>query len=259
MKTRTNQPIDLIVVSNDKIKQLTDAQCNSLKQGDIILKKTGKQYHTYVVSYKGEGTGEGMCLTYTASGYIETISYDFTGGHWVYNSTDIFNAEDYAKTSQLADKQDKLVSGTNIKTINSQSLLGSGNIAISGGTKLYKHEVSVEDMSLIIEDTPTKHYRLIIQFISNLSSQPTSLQLKQIIMTYLKADNVDADHRFIPLFFALNDSDYADEYGMLVCRYILGASNLSFYTGRETIEKTFNFDTYDDIQFDLIEDDIMGL
>ena len=30
-------------------------------------------------------------------------------------------------------KQDNLVSGTNIKTINSQSLLGSGNIVISGG------------------------------------------------------------------------------------------------------------------------------
>ena len=29
-------------------------------------------------------------------------------------------------------KQDNLVSGTNIKTINSQSLLGSGNIVISG-------------------------------------------------------------------------------------------------------------------------------
>ena len=31
------------------------------------------------------------------------------------------------------DKQDKLVSGTNIKTINNQSLLGSGNITIQGG------------------------------------------------------------------------------------------------------------------------------
>ena len=30
-------------------------------------------------------------------------------------------------------KQDNLVSGTNIKTINSQSLLGSGDIVISGG------------------------------------------------------------------------------------------------------------------------------
>lgn len=32
---------------------------------------------------------------------------------------------------EMATKQDKLVSGTNIKTINSTSLLGSGNIAIS--------------------------------------------------------------------------------------------------------------------------------
>lgn len=31
------------------------------------------------------------------------------------------------------DKQDTLVSGTNIKTINNQSLLGSGNIDIQGG------------------------------------------------------------------------------------------------------------------------------
>lgn len=34
---------------------------------------------------------------------------------------------------QIAGKQDKLVSGTNIKTINGQSLLGSGNITIEGG------------------------------------------------------------------------------------------------------------------------------
>ena len=35
-------------------------------------------------------------------------------------------------------KQDALVSGTNIKTINSTSLLGSGNIVISGGGTIYK-------------------------------------------------------------------------------------------------------------------------
>lgn len=43
---------------------------------------------------------------------------------------------DYYNKSQvdtkLAAKQDKLVSGTNIKTVNSQSLLGSGNIKIDG-------------------------------------------------------------------------------------------------------------------------------
>lgn len=44
-------------------------------------------------------------------------------------------AELVSKTKQLvAVKQDTLVSGTNIKTINNTSLLGSGNISISGGT-----------------------------------------------------------------------------------------------------------------------------
>lgn len=39
-----------------------------------------------------------------------------------------------ANASDLANKQDKLVSGTNIKTINGYSLLGSGNITIEGGS-----------------------------------------------------------------------------------------------------------------------------
>lgn len=38
-----------------------------------------------------------------------------------------------ALKTDLDDKQDTLVSGTNIKTVNNQSLLGSGNITISGG------------------------------------------------------------------------------------------------------------------------------
>lgn len=35
--------------------------------------------------------------------------------------------------TDISGKQDKLISGTNIKTVNGQSLLGSGNITISGG------------------------------------------------------------------------------------------------------------------------------
>lgn len=41
---------------------------------------------------------------------------------------------DYATTTQLATKQNTLVSGTNIKTINNESILGSGNITIQGGS-----------------------------------------------------------------------------------------------------------------------------
>lgn len=39
----------------------------------------------------------------------------------------------FAKPTDLNGKQDTLISGTNIKTINNQSILGSGNITIQGG------------------------------------------------------------------------------------------------------------------------------
>ena len=39
-------------------------------------------------------------------------------------------------TSQLTGKQDTLVSGTSIKTINNESVLGSGNITIQGGSNV---------------------------------------------------------------------------------------------------------------------------
>lgn len=43
------------------------------------------------------------------------------------------DANELALKSELNNKQDKLVSGTNIKTINGNSILGSGNIVIEGG------------------------------------------------------------------------------------------------------------------------------
>lgn len=48
----------------------------------------------------------------------------------------LMSASDKAKLDgiDLTGKQDKLVSGTNIKTINGESILGSGNIVISGGS-----------------------------------------------------------------------------------------------------------------------------
>ena len=46
-------------------------------------------------------------------------------------SVDLSN---YATKTELEQKQDRLISGTTIKTINNTSLLGSGNISISGGS-----------------------------------------------------------------------------------------------------------------------------
>ena len=49
------------------------------------------------------------------------------------DSADTYVVADSVARAGLNNKQDKLISGTNIKTVNNQSLLGSGNIDISGG------------------------------------------------------------------------------------------------------------------------------
>ena len=43
--------------------------------------------------------------------------------------------------------QPTLVSGTNIKTINNESILGSGNITIQGGGSVYTHNIKISDIS----------------------------------------------------------------------------------------------------------------
>ena len=64
-------------------------------------------------------------------------------------------------------KQDNLVSGTNIKTINSQSLLGSGNIVISGeggggvqNVYIQEAEPEITSDSLWIQRLPNGNYTI---------------------------------------------------------------------------------------------------
>ena len=75
-------------VAVDNITAIDGSVLDSLEVGDKVAKVTGVMKHLYTVSYKGEGVGQGICLTYVAAGLIETVSYDYTENGWVYNSTD---------------------------------------------------------------------------------------------------------------------------------------------------------------------------
>lgn len=60
-------------------------------------------------------------------------------------------------TEQVALKQDALVSGTNLKTINGESLLGSGNIVINGGTQVQKlQKTTITHAELLALNTTPK-------------------------------------------------------------------------------------------------------
>ena len=97
---------DVLEVKGDKlsvkftvnnIQALTDEQLDNLKVGDVVQKETENQKHCYIVTYKEEK--HGICLSYFACGYLETISYDYTNGHWVFNSKDVYEG---ATKSELA-------------------------------------------------------------------------------------------------------------------------------------------------------------
>lgn len=125
-------------VSN--IKELSKETLDELQVGDIVQKITGNQKHAYMVTYKGEGAGEGICLTYCDAGYMETVSYDRSGNDWVYNSTDVVTIPSDDEIKVLAKEA---IEATSEGTI--QDALGldaQGNLvkgSISAGTKLYKH------------------------------------------------------------------------------------------------------------------------
>lgn len=86
---------NVLTVSN--IQSLTNEEINSLKCGDIVAKEDSTGKHSYVVTFKKDNVG--ICLSYfDGSGYLETVSYDYTEGNWVYNSTDVCNvSEELAK------------------------------------------------------------------------------------------------------------------------------------------------------------------
>lgn len=73
------------------------------------------------------------------------------------------SSDDYARGDHVhptdTSRQAVLVSGTNIKTINNESILGSGNISISGGTSSIILEGTYTTPSnLYVQKTPTELY-----------------------------------------------------------------------------------------------------
>lgn len=89
----------IFAVSN--ITAIGDTILSQLKVGDVVQKITGNEKHCYIVTYKEHN--HGICLSYFAAGYSETVSYDYVGGHWVYNSTDISTLDGKANVIDFGD------------------------------------------------------------------------------------------------------------------------------------------------------------
>ena len=73
----SNEQISKVFRVNN-IQNINNKVLNALKAGDVVVKLTGNQEHSYRVSYKEEN--QGICLTYVDASCVETVSYDFTDG-----------------------------------------------------------------------------------------------------------------------------------------------------------------------------------
>ena len=151
----------------EKFIKVTQEQYNTLQAGGTVGSHTGiNPNFIYLVENNGSSESSAVDETYVADALSNFMADEIE--------------------PKLEDKQDTLVSGTNIKTINGTSILGSGNISIEGGSG------SGSAGSLIIEKQAETlddgHIR--IQFTQNeldqLKNDPNA-----IVRTHLLSLNVD--------------------------------------------------------------------
>lgn len=90
---------------------------------------------------------------------------------------------DYATTSQLNSKQDTLVSGTNIKTINGNSILGAGDITIGGSS------VEVDDTLSTTSENPVQN-KVITKRLNSIDGESVKLGFSSAASTLSNAGAV---------------------------------------------------------------------
>lgn len=139
------QPVGDYALKSDiptKISELTN-DSNFVSEAEVSGDLAGKADKTYVDEQLATKQPVGDYATKTElAGKADSSVVESLSTQVATNTSDISiiktkQEEDGNKIDaldkEMATKQDLLVSGTNIKTINSQSLLGEGNLEISGG------------------------------------------------------------------------------------------------------------------------------
>lgn len=127
---------------------ISDALANvEAVEGDAIKNKSGDLYIEYYQEY-------GWLVLSTTSEFIPGQGYKYYNASTEPNTL-VFTTELIDTKSELNKKQDVLVSGTNIKTVNGESLLGEGNIVVSGGGSDMSNYYTKEEIDNTVGDINT--------------------------------------------------------------------------------------------------------
>ena len=137
---------------------LASAVQTSLGKADTALQSYTEQYKGTITGVSANGTSvatSGVANIPAAS----TRAYGVTKLSSATNSTSTTLAATASAVKAAYDlangKQDKLVSGTNIKTVNGTSILGSGDITISGGSS--DANVQAVDTGDVLDDVNVEY------------------------------------------------------------------------------------------------------
>lgn len=129
-----------VMATTDNITNLTGDDIAKLRVGDVVVKQTGNMKHLYLVTYKEENVG--ICISYFAAGYSETVSYDCIEGVWTYNSTDIVEEQPKLTAGDNITITDNVISATDTTyTAGDNITINNGVISASSGETIWENEV----------------------------------------------------------------------------------------------------------------------
>ena len=150
-------------VTKDNIIQKFDAVTNSSTGGGTVDAYTKEEADNKFAS-KDELTN------------VQTVANDAD------TKVDALTTKVESVETSMNDKQDLLVSGTNIKTINNQSILGEGNLEVSGEVDLTNYYTKTEADEIFATTTQVNHQA------ADISALQTDMRGKQA--TLVSGENI---------------------------------------------------------------------
>ena len=180
----------------------------------LTIKRVASGYYTQYLTGGNTNTGQVYTRTFTSGAWTSWIKF--------------------TQDTQLATKQDRLVSGTNIKSINGNSLLGSGDLTIeSGGT--------YTPLNLTLtQDSKDENLFTITLTDSQIQTLAQAINKESIIAYATFAYNgIDFTIPIsLPTIYETNNENIYSGTGSIF--YIANAINLSFYWTFNITTKTLS-------------------
>lgn len=212
------------------------------------------------IAITAERNDKGVTISITDKDKTVSTYSIFDGSDYVLTDND---KQDIATvvTDDLSDKldskQDKLASGENIKTINNQSILGEGNLAISSSAKLIG-EATTSEMVSVIAVKPIEELQVngvyVLQIYGGFNDQNMSLTSGTCPLRFKVRDSQRSIYSTVISFQVVSKTIMNFGYGMLFVHskdYVAGQINGNIIRkGGETINGENNA-----ISFELVTED----